>query len=268
MPAACDGIHRYRSVIQGYLLAKTSAAGQNRAVEHLSRERLTAGLSRICDSPRDGGRLILVVRRPAVGERDLPAEAVLDRVAGLVGDNWLARGSSGTPDGSADPQRQVTVMNARAAELVAGGTGRMSLAGDQLYLDLDLSLDNLPAGSLLAVGRAVLQVSEAPHLGCAKFVERFGAEAMRFVNSRVGRRLRLRGMNTRVVVPGTVRIGDLASKAPVRVLPGYPAARAQARTAATLRSMSSSLVFQQLTLNRIAFRPCQVVGPHQQVPSC
>jgi hypothetical protein len=192
---------------------------ENRAVEHLSRERLMAGLDGIRDSPRDGGRLVLIVRRPSVGERDLPAEAVLDQIAGLDGDNWLARGSSSTPDGSADRQRQVTVMNARVAELVADGTDRMPLAGDQLYLDLDLSLDNLPAGSLLAVGQAVLQVSDVPHLGCAKFVERFGAEAMRFVNSRLGRQLRLRGMNTRVVVPGTVRLGDLAAKAPVSLPP-------------------------------------------------
>jgi len=188
------------------------------AVEHLSRDRLMAGLGRIRDSPKDGGRVVLVVCRPAVGERDLPAEAVLDRAAGLAGDNWLARGSASTPDGSADPQRQVTVMNARAAELVAGGTDRMPLAGDQLYLDLDLSVDNLPAGSLLAVGQAVLRVSEAPHLGCAKFVERFGAEAMRFVNSRVGRQLRLRGMNASVAVPGIVRLGDLAAKAPAAVV--------------------------------------------------
>jgi MOSC domain-containing protein YiiM len=95
----------------------------------------------------------------------------------------------------------------------------MALAGDQLYVDLDLSVGNLPAGSLLAVGQAVLRVSEAPHLGCAKFVERFGAEAMRFVNSRVGRQMRLRGMNTRVVVPGTVRLGDLAAKAPLALPP-------------------------------------------------
>ena len=105
-------------------------------------------------------------------------------------------------------------MNVRVAELVAGGTDRMPLAGDQLYIDLDLSVENLPPGSLLAVGQAVLQVSQAPHLGCAKFVERFGAEAMRFVNSRVGRQLRLRGMNACVLVPGAVRLGDLAVKAP------------------------------------------------------
>jgi MOSC domain-containing protein YiiM len=182
-------------------------------VEHLSREHLEAGLEHIRESPADRGRLILVVRRPEIGQRDLPEEAVLDLVTGLEGDNWLTRGSSTTPDRSADPDRQVTVINARLAELVAGGTGRMALAGDQLYVDLDLSVDNLPAGSLLAVGEAVLRVSEAPHTGCAKFIDRFGTEAMRFVSSRTGRRLRLRGMNARIVVPGTVRLGDLAVKA-------------------------------------------------------
>ena len=191
-------------------------------MEHLSRERLAAGLGQIRDSPADGGRVVLLVRRPAVGERDLLTEAVLDHSAGLEGDTWLARGSKSTPDGSADLQRQVTVMNARVAELVADGTDRMPLAGDQIYVDLDLSHDNLPAGSLLAVGHAVLEVSEAPHLGCAKFIERFGTEAMRFVNSRTGRRLRLRGMNARVVVPGIVRLGDLATKVPVRLAASAP----------------------------------------------
>jgi MOSC domain-containing protein YiiM len=195
-------------------------ASENGPMEHLSRQRLEAGLGQIRDSPRDGGRIVLVVRRPAVGVRELPGEVMLDAVAGLAGDNWLARGSRSTPDRSADPQRQVTVMNARVAELVAGGTDRMPLAGDQLYIDLDLSVDNLPAGSFLAVGRAVLQVSDAPHLGCAKFVERFGAEAMRFVNSRVGRNLRLRGMNTRVVHPGIVRRGDIATRS--RAAAGQP----------------------------------------------
>jgi hypothetical protein len=204
------------------------AAGENRAVEHLSRERLEAGLDRVRESPRDHGRLVLVVRRPQIGQRDLPEEAVLDQVTGLAGDNWLTRGSSSTPDGSAHPDKQVTVINARLAELVAGGSERMALAGDQLFLDLDISVDNLPAGSLLAVGEAVLRVSEAPHTGCGKFIERFGTEAMRFVNSRTGRRLRLRGMNTRIVVPGTVRVGDLAVKTDAQRV---PVARATADTA-------------------------------------
>jgi hypothetical protein len=197
-------------------------------VEYLSRERLEAGLDYVRRSPRDHGRLMLVVRRPEIGQRDLLAEAVLDQVTGLDGDNWLTRGSSSTPDGSAHPDKQVTVINARLAELVAGGTERIALAGDQLYIDLDLSVDNLPPGSLLAVGEAVLRVSEAPHTGCAKFIERFGTEAMRFVNSRIGRRLRLRGMNTRIVVPGTIRLGDLAVKAGAQ---REPVAQATANTA-------------------------------------
>jgi hypothetical protein len=190
----------------------TWRAGKNRAVEYVSRQHLMAGLGQIRDSPRDGGRLVLIVCRPAVGERELPAEAVIDQETGLAGDNWLPRGNKGTPDGSADPWRQVTVMNARLAGLVAGGPQRVPLAGDQLYVDLDLSVGNLPAGSLLAIGQAVLQVSDAPHLGCGKFLDRFGPDAMRFVNSRVGRQMRLRGMNTRVVVPGIVRVGDLVTK--------------------------------------------------------
>jgi len=181
-------------------------------MEHLSRQRLESGLGKIRESPADNGRVILVVRRPAVGVRELADEAMLDAVTGLAGDNWLARGNRHRPDGSADPEAQVTVMNARIAELVAGGTDRMPLAGDQIYVDFDLSVGNLPAGSLLAVGQAVLAVSETPHTGCAKFVERFGAEAMRFVNSRQGRQLRLRGMNTRVVQPGLVRPGDVVTR--------------------------------------------------------
>jgi len=181
-------------------------------VVHISRERLEAGLDHIRAAPSDDGRVMLVVRRPAEGMRELADAAMLDAVAGLEGDNWLARGSRNMPDGSADPQRQVTLMNARVAELVAGGTERMPLAGDQLFVDFDLSLANLPAGSLLQVGQAVLEVSATPHLGCAKFVERFGTEAMRFVNSRVGRQLRLRGMNARVVRSGIVRRGDVATR--------------------------------------------------------
>ena len=172
---------------------------------HLSLDQLMEGLDHIRAAPTAQGELVAIVSRPAPGEREVLTEATLDHVVGLVGDNWLARGSK---TGAALPGSQVTVMNVRAAQLVADGTERMPLAGDQLYLDLDLSLDNLPAGSLIRVGHAVLEVSETPHLGCAKFVERFGAEAMRFVNSPLGRQLRLRGANTRIVVPGVIRVGD------------------------------------------------------------
>ncbi len=179
---------------------------------HLSRAELEAGLDHIRRSPADLGRVDLLVRRPRTEERELVAEATLDPTTGLVGDNWLARGSRSTADGSADPERQITVMNARVAELVAGGRDAMSLAGDQIFVDLDLSVDNLPAGTLLALGDAVLLVSAAPHLGCKKFVARFGAESMRFVNSAVGRSLRLRGMNAQIVTGGVVRLGDTVTK--------------------------------------------------------
>lgn len=177
-------------------------------MEHLSQARLRAGFAHIREAPSDGGLLVAIVRRPAPSERELLSEATLDHAVGLVGDNWLTRGSKQSADGSAMPSKQITVMNVRVAELIAGGTQRLPLAGDQLYVDLDLSVDNLPAGSWLRIGDTVLEISEDPHLGCAKFVERFGAEAMRWVNSRIGRRLRLRGVNTKIVVPGTIRLGD------------------------------------------------------------
>jgi MOSC domain-containing protein YiiM len=198
------------------VVARAARVGENRVVVHLSRDRLQAGLDKVRASPKDAGRIVLIVRRPAIGQRDMPAEAVIDQVTGLEGDNWLTRGSSSTPDGSAHPDKQITLINARLAELVADGKDRMPLAGDQLFVDLDLSLGNLPPGTLLTVGQAVLRVSEAPHTGCAKFLERFGVEALRLVSSREGRQLRLRGMNARVVVPGVVRVGDRAAKAPAK----------------------------------------------------
>src|SRR4051794_25918526 len=181
-------------------------------VAHTSGEELAAARAHLLRSPRDVGRLELVVRRPAPGQREVRAEGVLDARLGLVGDNWRERGNRHTPDGAAVPEMQVTVMNVRVADLVAGGRDAAPLAGDQLYVDFDLAVDSLPAGTLVAVGSAVLEVTAAPHLGCAKFVTRFGGDAMRFVNSKDGRRHRLRGMNTRVVTPGRIRVGDVVRK--------------------------------------------------------
>ncbi|MBM6401294.1 hypothetical protein [Phycicoccus sonneratiae] len=184
------------------------------ALRHRTPEELEAFLpTLLADSPRDVGTLELLVRRPVPGEREVLDEGELDLVEGLVGDGWRVRGSSRTPDGSARPDMQLNVMNARLVAFLAGEPERRALAGDQLYLDLDLSHENLPAETRLVIGDpgtrgAVVEVTEAPHTGCAKFVERFGAEAMRFVNGEVGRPLRLRGLNARVVVAGRVRPGD------------------------------------------------------------
>jgi MOSC domain-containing protein YiiM len=182
--------------------------GEDEPVPHLTPDELHEGLDEIRLAPADDGELVLIVARPDVGERQPLAEGRLAADVGLVGDNWLAKGSRHTPDGKAAPDKQITVMNIRVTDLVAAGRDRVPLAGDQLYVDLDISVENLPVGSLLHIGDAVLEVSDSPHLGCEKFVSRFGADAMQFVNSRLGRSLRLRGLNARVVVPGTVRVGD------------------------------------------------------------
>jgi len=194
--------------------------GRDDCVDHRTIDELEAGIDAIRSSPRDGGVLELIVRRPAVGERDVLDVAELCVEDGVRGDGWRARGSRHTPDGSAEAGRQVTVMNARAIALFAGDRTRWPLAGDQLYLDMDISEANLPAGTRLALGEAVLEISPEPHTGCAKFRDRFGVDAARLVNTPEGRRLRLRGLNTRVVLPGTVRRGDTARKAAALVADG------------------------------------------------
>jgi hypothetical protein len=179
---------------------------------HLTRDELEAGLDEIRRSPKDQGTVELIVRRPAVGEREVLEEATLDCAEGLLGDTWRQRSSSKMADGSAHPDMQINVMNARSAALVARTPDRWPLAGDQLYLDLDLSRENLPAGTRLALGEAVIEVTPMPHTGCQKFVSRFGLDAMKFVNSPVGRELNLRGINCKVVRPGAVRRGARVTK--------------------------------------------------------
>lgn len=183
-------------------------------MEHRTADELTAALDEIRRSPTSGGTVELIVRRPAEDEREVLDECTLDLEEGLVGDAWLARGSSRMADGSANPDAQLTLMNARAAAVITGRKNRWPLAGDQLYVDLDLSTDNLPAGTQLAVGEAIIEVTPEPHTGCAKFSARFGTEALKFVNKSPGRELRLRGVNARVVTPGAVRAGDTIAKLP------------------------------------------------------
>ena len=179
---------------------------------HLSTAELEQGLDTILASPKDNGTLELIVRRPGVDTRESLAAGQLDTEHGLVGDNWLARGSRHTPDGEADPEMQLNIMNARVATLVADDPGRRELAGDQLYLDMDLSYDNLPPGTRLEIGDAIIEVTEPPHTGCRKFAERFGRDAMVFVNSGPGKKLNFRGINAKVVRPGGIRVGDVAKK--------------------------------------------------------
>ena len=192
----------------------TIAAGDG--ARHFSVDELMRGIDAIRQAPKDKGTLDVIVRRPDIGKREILSEGELDLVAGLRGDNWSTRGSSKTADKSAHPEMQINVMGSRAITLIAGEQARWTLAGDQLFCDLDLSRANLPPGTRLAIGEAVLEVTKMPHTGCGKFIARFGVDAQKFVNSAVGRELNLRGINARVVKQGTIRVGDAVMRMPAR----------------------------------------------------
>ncbi len=181
-------------------------------VTQLSMTELEEGMEFIRQSPRDKGVLKMIVRRPNVDEREIVDDCELDLEQGLAGDSWKVRGSSHTPDGSANVNAQLTIMNARVIALLAQDEARWPLAGDQLYIDMDLSEDNIPPGTRLALGSAVIEVSAQPHSGCKKFSSRFGMDAIKFVNSPEGKQLHLRGINTRVIQAGTIRVGDALKK--------------------------------------------------------
>jgi MOSC domain-containing protein YiiM len=175
---------------------------------HRSLSDLEAKLDWIREAPSGEGVLQLIVRRPAEGEREVLTVAHFDVAAGLVGDDWSRRPSSSTADGGPHPEAQVTLMNARVAAAITGPRERWPLAGDQLYVDFDLSTENLPCGAQLQVGDVLFEISTLPHTGCDKFVDRFGRDALRFVSREPGPGLRLRGVNARVVFGGEVRPGD------------------------------------------------------------
>ena len=181
---------------------------------HLDTDQLAAGLDHIRASPSDKGTVELIVRRPDIEQREVLAVGELSHADGLVGDTWKQRPSKRTPDNTAHPDMQINIINARLIALVAREPERWKLAGDQLYLDLDLSEENLPPGTRLAIGDAVIERTPQPHTACAKFRARFGADAVRFTNSEEGRELNLRGVNARVVTDGTIHQGDRVTKLP------------------------------------------------------
>ncbi len=177
-----------------------------------STSELQAAIADIKSSPKDNGVVCKIVCRPATGERLELMEAKLDAVEGLAGDNWRSRGYRKTPDGSAHPDMQLNIMNARVISIIAKNESRWQLAGDQFFIDLDLSHENLPPGIQLQLGDAVIEITAEPHLGCGKFTERFGLDAGRFVNSTTGKSLNLRGVNARVIQSGSVLRGAIARK--------------------------------------------------------
>ena len=179
---------------------------------YVDADALEAGLEEIRAAPKDEGRVELIVRRPAIDEREVLDEATLDCAVGMVGDNWSEKQTTSTEDGSPHPDKQITLMNSRCVALLARTRDRWGLAGDQLYVDLALGYENLPPGTRLELGSAVVEVTDQPHRGCHKFAARFGKDALKWVNSEVGKELNLRGRNAKVVVAGTVRAGDEVRK--------------------------------------------------------
>jgi MOSC domain-containing protein YiiM len=175
---------------------------------HLTFDELQTKMAELGQSPYNHGILEMIVCRPTVDERRVLELGQLDLVDGLVGDTWQARGSRHTEDGRAHPEMQIAIMNTRVIQTVAQERERWPLAGDQLFVDLDLSHENLPVGTQLVVGTAVLEITAKLHAGCSKFTERFGPAAIRWVNSPEGRQQRRRGVYARVVQPGRIQVGD------------------------------------------------------------
>ncbi len=184
-------------------------AGNMSAMAHRTTAELEAALDDIRSAPTDGGTLELIVARPAEDRRVVLEEGILDVEQGLVGDNWSTRPNSQTSDGGPHPRMQLNLMMSRViGHITDGDRERWPLAGDQLFVDLDLSSESLPPGTRLAMGEAVIEITEVPHRGCAKFTRRFGLDAHHFVNSPLGSELSLRGVNAIVVEGGAIRPGD------------------------------------------------------------
>ena len=194
-------------------LQRNQSDSEAKNIRHLNTDELEAGLEEALTSPTDEGIVNLIVCRPDVGQRKVLQSAEFSLEIGLVGDNWSKKPYSKSPDGGPHPEMQVTMINSRVLGLItAGDSSRMAVPGDQLVVDFDLSRENIPPGTKLNIGSAIIEVTEAPHTGCAQFVGWFGDDAMRFVNSSRGRELCLRGINSKVVQPGVISQGDKITK--------------------------------------------------------
>jgi hypothetical protein len=187
--ATLDGINQYKALVE-----------------------LEACLPDILASPKSAGRVAMIVCRPRADDRKMLDRCELTISDGLLGDNWKQRGQWRAPDKPANIDTQLTLMNLRAIKAIAGDQTQWPLAGDQFFVDMDLSRENLPPGTRLTIGTAEIEVTAEPHLGCRKFSDRFGRDAVMFVNSDQGKRINLRGINAKIVRPGSVFLGDKISR--------------------------------------------------------
>lgn len=179
---------------------------------HLTTEQIEARLDWVEASPAECGTVEGLCIRPEVNGRQELESCRLSPAEGVDGDFWVRKSFMTLDDGSSDPAVQVAIMNSRAVDVIAGSRDRWKLAGDQLFVDFDLSESNLAPGDRLHVGPAILEITPVPHTGCGMFQERFGAAAVRFYNSKVGKAMRLRGVYAQVVQEGVVSVGDTVRK--------------------------------------------------------
>ena len=174
-------------------------------IRHLLSDQIDAKINQLAESPKDRGVLEYIVLRLPEERRETPQEAAVHPESGLHGDRW---GQARSPNLGA----QISMMNSRFLRVIAGGEERMPLSGDNLLVDLDLSDENLPSGTRLKIGTAVFEVTDIPHTGCAKFQRRYGVDALEVVNSETYKARRLRGLFTRAIQPGKIRVGDSICK--------------------------------------------------------
>jgi MOSC domain-containing protein YiiM len=183
------------------------------APRHLTTPELEQTLPTVLASPRDVGRLEVIVVRPTADERQTPASILITPERGVEGDHWLSDFPTDPTHNEMHLDSQVSLMNARFLRQIAVEEEAVCLAGDNLVVDLDLSEENLPAGSRLAIGDAVtLEITATPHTGCTKLAARYGQESRAFMNNPRGTALHLRGRYARVLTAGTATIGDTVRK--------------------------------------------------------
>ena len=186
--------------------------GNHNMPKHLTLAELQTQLPAILDSPKDEGVLRGIVIRPGPGERRDADSCEISLAGGVHGDHWAKGCWKSTAAGLPHPDVQICIMNARCIAVIAQERENWLPAGDNFFTDMDLTPDNMPPGQRLAVGSAIIEITDTAHNGCASFIARYGRDACLFVNTGEGKRLRLRGIYARVVQDGRVSIGDRVSK--------------------------------------------------------
>ncbi len=179
---------------------------------HLDKQELAAGLPEILKSPKDRGPIESITVRPASEQRRTVNSVAISLAGGVEGDHWAQGCWKSTDAGKPHPDVQICMMNSRCIDLIAGDKDNWAPAGDNLFIDMDLTPENLPPGTRIAMGTAILEITDTAHKGCAKFIERYGRDACVFVNVGDGDRYKLRGIYGRVVQDGVLSVGDLATK--------------------------------------------------------